>query len=184
MSQTRGLLAIGTATTMRHFLNLTNGLQAIADYQLTDYRFVRIQSTWCEQKRWNDILWTLSDDFLMALALGEMCVVYDYGANKQVPRAMWQGLEWVKFVLRRRWFNEDYVPFGRAAPGLFYFQQQYRRLSPRVKAKLDYYKKYAGHAIHVYAITASTDRDGQDFSVFLKTRKTQKKQAHLFSENP
>lgn len=86
----------------KHFINLTNGIQAIEDYKLSDYSFIRIQSTACEQKRFEEIVVTLSDDFLMSCAMGRNCIVYDYGANKTIPRAIWQGLEWVKFVLYKR----------------------------------------------------------------------------------
>lgn len=34
-----------------HFINLTNGIEAIEEHHLTDYRFIRIQSTACEQSR-------------------------------------------------------------------------------------------------------------------------------------
>ena len=76
-----------------HFINLSNGIKAITDYNLSDYRFIRLQSTTCEQKRWEEILLTISDDFLISLALGYHCIVYDYGANKNVPRDVWQGLK-------------------------------------------------------------------------------------------
>lgn len=52
-----------------NFINLSNGLLAIREYGLTDYRFLRIQSSHCEGKHWADILWTLSDDFLMHAAM-------------------------------------------------------------------------------------------------------------------
>jgi len=144
-----------------HFLNLTNGIQAIQDYGLEDVRFIRIQSTACEQKRWEDILMTLSDDFLMSAVLGHECVVYDYGANKDVPRAVWQGLEWVKYVLSRRWHGEIYRPVGRAKACQNYFAVQYSGLSSRAKSRLDYFARYLNGPLRISAITGATDKDGK-----------------------
>lgn len=148
--------------TARHFVNLTNGLQAIPEYGLTDYRFIRLQSTACEQKLWADILMQLSDDFLMAAALGHDCVVYDYGAGRAVPRAVWQGLEWVKFVLHRRWKGQTYMPQGRAALMHGYFGREYARLPDRVKARLDYFGKFSimSDPIRISAVTEATAHDG------------------------
>lgn len=148
---------------VRHFINLTNGIEAIADYGLDPHkvRFIRIQSTACEQKRWGDIIMQLSDDFLISAALGYHCVVYDYGANKGVPRAIWQGLEWIKYALWRRWYGQQYRPTGRAITMEPYFAERYRELSPRVKARLDYFKSYcASHLPQISAITESTTYDG------------------------
>ena len=39
------------------YINLTNGIEAIRKYNLSEYRFIRIPSTYCEQKLWNDILY-------------------------------------------------------------------------------------------------------------------------------
>lgn len=144
-----------------YYLNLTNGLQAIEDYQLNDYRVIRIPSTWCEQKLWNDILMTVSDDFLYNVARGHSCVVFDYGANKEVPRAIWQGLEWIKYVLFRRWYpSMTYFPEGRASQGLKYFQEQYRLLDTRVKQRLNYFKRYVNGMPNIKAVTGKAKCDG------------------------
>jgi len=143
-----------------NFINLTNGIQAIEDHRLTEYRFIRLQSTACEQKRWEEIILTISDDFLMCAALGYDCIVYDYGSNKNIPRAVWQGLEWLKYVLYCRWYSKEYSPKGRAKSSKTYFAEQYSKLSKKAKARLDYYKKFLAGPLSVSAITSSTDRDG------------------------
>jgi hypothetical protein len=137
-----------------NFVNLTNGLLAIDLYHLEDYRYVRIQSTWCEQKRWEDILWTLSDDFLMACAKGEICYVFDFSERRKSTRAVWQGLEWIKFVLYRRWYGETYMPEGRVKVAGKYFQEQYEKLSKKVLNRIDYYGKFcSGHNIFIHGVT-------------------------------
>lgn len=155
----------------RHFINLTNGIQAIEDYGLTDVRFVRIQSTACEQKRWEDILMHLSDDFMISAAFGHRCVVYDYGANKGVPRAVWQGLEWVKYALWRAWWGRPYRPIGRAITMEPYFDEQYRKLSPRAKARLTYFARYCRPGeprLHIASVTGPTTHDG-DYGYYAET---------------
>jgi hypothetical protein len=133
-----------------NFINLTNGLLAIDLYKLEDYRYIRIQSTWCEQKRWEDILWTLSDDFLMAAAKGDICYVFDFSEHRKCTRAVWQGLEWIKFVLNKRWYGTNYTLVGRAKCSGKYFQEQYDKLSKGVKNRIDYYQKFCGYEHHVF----------------------------------
>jgi hypothetical protein len=144
----------------KHYINLTNGIQAIQEHNLKDYNFIRIQSTHCEQKQWEKILVYLSDDFLMNLALGNECIVYDYGANKNIPRAVWQGLEWVKFVLYLRWYNIGYAPEGRAKNSGEYFMEQYNALSTIAKGRIDYYKKFLRGGINLQSKTGRTMFDG------------------------
>ena len=80
------------------FINLPSG---IAWFDSTtpppDYQFIRIQSTACERKRWSSIIEDLDYAFLMAVASGETCIVYDASARKAVSRAVYQGLPWFKF---------------------------------------------------------------------------------------
>jgi hypothetical protein len=143
-----------------HFINLTNGIQAIKDYNLKNYRFMRLQSTLCEQKRWDHITKGLSEDLLLNLALGNNCIIYDYGANRQVPRAIWQGVEWIKFILNKRWFNNDYVPEGRMRGGQGYFDEVYRNLSSTSMSKIKYFRKYLDTPdINLKFICSPTQKD-------------------------
>jgi hypothetical protein len=143
-----------------HYINLTNGIRAIEDYGLQDYRVIRLQSTWCEQKLFDEILFTISDDLLLNLAIGNKCIIYDYGANKEVPRAIWQGVEWLKFVLWKRWFDIDYEPKGRSVYSKKYFGTLYQELSRSVKAKLDYYKKFCiAEDLDLHCVSSSMKED-------------------------
>lgn len=122
------------------WINMTNGLQAIREYRLLDYHVMRVQSTHCEQKRWEDVLASVPDEFLFHMALGYRCYVFDYGAHRELSRAQWQGFEWVRYVLWRRWASRVITPVGRAKCMGPYFAQQYARLSRRAKSRLDYFK--------------------------------------------
>ena len=81
------------------YINLTNGIEGIEIYNITDYSFIRIQSSHLENKRYDLMINSLSDDLLMNLAIGNNCTIIDFGANKTVSRACWQGVEFIKFIL-------------------------------------------------------------------------------------
>jgi hypothetical protein len=158
------------------FINLTNGIQAIEDYNLKNLHFIRIQSTWCEQKEWERIILTISDDFLMYAALNVPCVVYDYGANKNIPRAIWQGLEWIKFVLTRVWYNTDYHIKSRGSKSMEnYFNVELKRLSAIAYNRIAYYRKYLTNPVtkqfNIQAVTNSTDKDNSKYHM-LTIRRT------------
>ena len=149
-----------------NYINLTNGIEAIPTLN-GDYRFIRIQSTMLEQKNWDRILQELDYDFLMNVALGNECVIYDFGTNKPVPRAVYQGVEFIKYVLHKRWYNTEYLTdINRSGKDTkirrdcnSYFESCYRDLEDRTKKKLDYFKPYLMGNINIKTVTASTSHD-------------------------
>ena len=143
-----------------HFVNLTNGLQAIKDYKLEDYRFMRLQSTACEQKKWMQIIDNLSEELLLHLAVGNNCIVYDYGADKRVPRSVWQGLEFIKFVLNKKWLGKEYQLEGRMKQAQKYFDIVYHNLPARSFSKIKYFGRYLNTKdINLSAVTSSSRKD-------------------------
>lgn len=48
----------------KRYVNLTNGIEAISQLNLSDYSFIRIQSTICEQKLWDRLIQDLDYDSL------------------------------------------------------------------------------------------------------------------------
>jgi len=150
------------STSSYNFINLTNGIEAITKYNLNlpDVRFLRIQSTACEQKHWEQIIRGLSPDFLLLAALGKQIVIYDFSNKRKIPRSLWQGLEWIKFVLYRKWFNKVYSPSGRAQGMKNYFNDQYSQLSQSTKAMLSYYKKFLVGDIKINFYSDYTTCDG------------------------
>lgn len=145
---------------VRHFVNLTNGIEAIPS--ITEpYAFVRIQSTACEQKRWDFVLQELDYTFLLALASGEICIIYDYGANKAVPRALYQGVEWIRYALYRRWLGVEITPFVRGHQVLRYFRECYEGLNTRTFAKIDYvYRFLSTNELRIELKADATAHDG------------------------
>lgn len=163
-----------------NYINLTNGIESISMLRFwnEDYRFIRIQSTICEQKNWDRLIQDLDYDFLMNVAVGNQCVIYDYGARKPIPRAMYQGVEFIKYVLHKRWLNEEYLSDCNRSNGEHirrdcnsYFESCYRNLDNKTKRKLDYFKPYVSGVIDIKAVTDATMHDGdKEFyrSVLLK----------------
>jgi len=149
-----------------NYINLTNGIESLPT--LPDgFRFIRIQSSTCERKLWNKLIQELDYDFLLNIAIGNECVIYDYGARKPVPRAVYQGIEFLKYVLYKRWLNEEYLTDCNRSKGNYirkdcnsYFESCYRNLDSRTKKKLDYFKPYVVGEINIKTVTDATIHDG------------------------
>ena len=156
-----------TLTIMKkHYINLTNGIEAINEYKLSDYSFIRIQSTACEQKLWDKIILDLDYDFLMNVAIGNECVVYDYGTNKPIPRAIYQGLQFVIFVLQKLWCGQaDDVYVSRRVNGTRhkvndYFENCFRSLSDQAIKKIKYFRPFFKGKVDIHFVTKATTHDG------------------------
>lgn len=155
------------------FLNLSNGVVYPGPFD----GLVRIQSTWCEQKLWSRIIEDLDYTFLIPLALGRRCVVVDVSARKAEPRAIYQGLPWIKFALETHdWFHNNpgdanrafliahpeaaYVKGMNVGP---YFMEQYLQLSDAAKVKLKYQQQFASYGVPIrlngLSINSSIDGD-------------------------
>lgn len=148
------------------YVNLTNGIEALPVLN-GEVHFIRIQSTYCEQKRWSQLILELDYDFLMNIALGHECVIYDFGARKPVPRALYQGVEFIKYALHMRWLRQLYQPqisrSGCKENGHKcekYFNQCYQDLSDRAKKKLDYFMPFVVGEINIVTKSDSTIHDG------------------------
>lgn len=147
------------------YINLTNGIEALLNLP-DDYHFIRIQSTICEQKNWDRLIQDLDYDFLMNVALGNEYYIYDYGARKPIPRAVYQGLEFLKYVLYRRWLSLEYKSNvvrrkdAKRNNCNDYFEKCYRNLKNRTLKKLDYFIPYVVGEINIISVTSSTIHDG------------------------
>lgn len=143
------------------YLNLTNGIELLENLNSLDFNFVRIQSTACEQKRWDFILQELDYNFLMHLALGESVIVVDYSAKKAQTRAVYQGLEFIKYTLNRYWLDKDYTPNVKGFNCQEYFKSVYDKLDKRTFKKLEYFKKFLKtNEIKLKGLCFKTEHDG------------------------
>jgi hypothetical protein len=154
-----------------HYINLTNGIEALRRHKdaIDSFRFMRLQSTACEQKRWSFILDTLPDDLYMNLVLGNRCIVYDYSplTSNRPPRALWQGLEFVRYVVTKEWFGCNLSsPFSDTRKMISYFKEQYNKLPRPTLRRIKYYKKFKlDHVdkINLLYVWGKTAHDG-DYS--------------------
>ncbi|KAK9817211.1 hypothetical protein WJX72_011116 [[Myrmecia] bisecta] len=131
-----------------HFINLTNGIEALpvfAELELP-YSFVRIQSTMCEQQRFEHLINEVDANLLMHLALGHCCLVWDYGSrNKKqgASRAQWYGIEFIRHVLNRVWWHnmtsEVYLRGYRVTP---VFDQHINAFHNSTRKRVKYFRQY------------------------------------------
>ena len=154
---------------VRYYINLTNGLEFLEKTEQCNCAFIRIQSTACEQKRWGEILMDLDYTFLMDLALGNECFVIDYSQKKDMPRSLYQGLEWIKYALGRVWFDRHYKPCVKGHNCIAYFDTEFEKIKKgKAIMKLKYFKKFIKCTeLKLHTITGRTKRDG-DYEYYSK----------------
>ena len=159
---------------MKHFINLTNGLEFIDE--LPDYNFIRIRSTTLERKDYYFLLMDLDHNFLMNLALGEECIVYDCGTRRNLSKTIYKGIPLIKYILERFWLDVDNVPYILSRDGSFkrnshdYFSKIYADLfihnrdnnKLKLKRKLNYFRKFLkiNEQVNLSGVSISTNNDG------------------------
>ena len=142
-------LALPGARRCGHFVNLTNGLEAVPwlEARRLPYTFTRLQSTQCERANADGLLRELDTHLLLQLALGNTCLLYDFGSRSAsgVPRSVWYGLELVKFALSYLWFDEKPACYlhGHLASEDFERRLLYD-VAKSTKKRLRYFRKYLG----------------------------------------
>lgn len=158
-----------------NYLNLTNGIGFSASVE--NPKFIRIQSTTIEQKDWLKLLLELDYDFLMNLALGRKCIVYDMGTNRNLSKTISFGIPLIRFIINKFWFGETEQPFRLSKCGerkiydieicfnkiydqLFTFDQKTAD-KKKLKLKLGYFKPYLFCSqINLEGRSISTSNDG------------------------
>lgn len=148
---------------IKNFLNLSNGIEALEAQALFDYSFIRIQSTLCEQKRWDQIIADLDYNFLLNLAIGNHCYVWDYSQNRKDSRALWQGIPFVLFVLNKIWLDKEIQSKVRNECNVTdYFREQYQKLNKKTINKIKYFKKFLNtEKIYLTTMGFQTKNDGK-----------------------
>ena len=141
---------------MKTFLNLTNGLLYDGPFD----GFIRIQSCACEGKHWDRVIEDIDHNFLMLLALGYPIQIVDYSARKQVPRSLYQGLEWIWFVCQMSWKLPIDKVEVRGVNCYNYFLDCWMDLEKKHRKKLRYYRKFLNNPKKPIIISGQTDKDG------------------------
>lgn len=150
----------GTAAPVRHYCNLSNGLEAMALLEeagvpASQLRFMRVQSSHCEAQDFNGILSGLDHDLLLHLALGFECRVYDFGSRgnvwvgddggeeqRHVPRAIWWGMEWASWALGRLWKLPERPALLRGVCVDRLFKEKLDAMPKPLAKRLRYYRNY------------------------------------------
>jgi hypothetical protein len=135
--------------------------------------YFRLQSTHCEMRNYEGILENLDYNLLMHLALGYICVVFDFGCRgsavdderEGIPRAYWWGTEWIRFVLDHFWNlegAEDPTRMVRGYNAKSTFEEKVKHLPKDIKRRIKYFRPYVQtKRIHLYPVYSKTDKDGE-----------------------
>jgi hypothetical protein len=127
----------------------------------------------------------LDYNFLLPLVVGEKTVVYDATHRNSVgasPRAIFQGLPWIRYVLNTRVRNlSDSQESVRGHDCTTYFATQNRNLSQAARSKLSYVRKFGEgqrDPVQLEGFSLFTDRDGH-YDYFVKLYQDHLNHAHI-----
>lgn len=163
----------------RHYLNLSNGLEAAPTVLASGepWALLYLRSTTLERRDWPRLfLEELSDDLLWHLATGTVCVLHDRGTRRPLSKTVYHGVPLIRYVLARHWYGHDPASVPRQGPrgGTVTdvgaeFRAVYgaavagrNRDANRVRKRLNYYQRFASPAGVVWFSGASvaTEHDG------------------------
>lgn len=160
-----------------HWINLTNGLEMLPCFMLasapSNVRFTRIQSSHCESSSYEKLLSCLDNDFLLSLAVGRPCYVYDLASRNKlrgVSRALFLGLQFIRWALTYLWFGMENVPTRVLVRGknVVPFWRDIvlpYRISKDTKKRIRYFMPYAyemnNRSVHLHGVYGKpTEIDG------------------------
>ncbi|CAM9862573.1 unnamed protein product, partial [Chrysoparadoxa australica] len=103
----------------------------------------------------------------MHLAMGNVCFVYDFGKGQSttgVARAVWWGLEWVRYVLNRVWQLEHQGKgYKKGMNVAYYYVNSSSSRHSTAQRLLSYARRYIPSDIKrlkLYGVCSATDKDG------------------------
>lgn len=149
------------------FVNLTNGFDCPHFPSLTAYGFTRIQSTHCEQKRWDLVIYGAGPQLLSLLALGAETHIHDQSEKERETRACWQGLPLIRRACEMTWRLPitPLPPRHRGGIALDrYLTEQVRLLPDSVLAFVRYYRRFNPTGVKLYSCynSVKTTADAND----------------------
>ena len=174
-------------SSVRYFINLTNGIEAIPLLQergiaMDQIHFFRLQSTHCESRNYHAIIENIDNNLLLSLALGYVVILLDFGCRGSkvsdhrdgIPRSYWWGIEWISFVLNDIWDLETrgQIPMVRGCNVQKAFADELKGLPKDLRRKIKYFRPYLRSSrIHLYPVYAKTTNDGDKafYAQLLKT---------------
>lgn len=148
----------------RIFYNLTNGLETLEYFseQAFTIQTIRIASTDLEQHNFNRVISDLDYNFLFALATGQRILIMDASSNKNISRALFQGVPFIEFVLNKEWFDKTEKTFVRNMNVTKYFEEEYNKLTDESLRKIRYFKKLVTcTSLQIYVYCGKSILDGK-----------------------
>lgn len=139
----------------RHFVNLTNGLEAASALTelvgLDVVRVTRLQSSHCEAGAYDKLLNSLGPELLWSLATGYECLIYDFGSRdsaRGVPRALFLGLQFIGWALQYLWYGSENAPLvvpvrGKNVVPFWRDEVMPYKITRRTKKACRYYAPFA-----------------------------------------
>jgi len=132
-----------------NYINLSAGLLQSKYVGL----YCHIQSSHIESKQWDRLLYTLPDDMLYRLAVGEEINIIDCSSNSKGK--VIKSIPIIVHFLKRYWDNRlDFIGLDRK-----YIQRLYKSLSKQTRRKLKYYRKYYKGKINLKGINIRVDKE-------------------------
>jgi hypothetical protein len=151
---------------LKVYHNLSTGLEFINNSN-REINIIRIQSTLLEQSHYDNIIKELDYKFLLDLAVGNEVLIID-GSVSIVSRAIWQGVPWITYVLRRMWLKEFPQDITVKNYNMTkYFSERFKELSKDSKNKIRYTRKYLNTTkINLITQPLLCELDGKDKGVY------------------
>lgn len=159
----------------KHFVNLTNGIEKIPSLEPKEINFLRIQSTTLERKDYYKLFSELDNNFLMYLALGNECIVYDFGTNRPLSKTIYLGLPIIRYCLDKYWTGyeadkvmvgkkfqcniKDYVEKEIYQKYFMYHNEKTLQAKINLTQKFTYFRKFVKGKINLVGKSESTSHD-------------------------
>ena len=170
------------SATTRHYVNLSCGAEALEALAAQGVdrdalRFVRVQSSHCENRDYGGVLASLDADLLLHLALGCRCRVYDFGSRRKrwpgegldlcVPSAIWWGLEVARYALSKLWgLASPPPPLLHGHDSTREVDHAIARLPAPLSRRLKYYRRWvATPTLRLEGCFAPSALDGIDAAI-------------------
>lgn len=160
---------------VKHFINLTNGIEQIPYIPINKINFIRIQSTTIERKNYYKLFSDLDHNLLMWLVLGAKCKIYDFGTNREISKTIYLGLPIIEYCLNKFWLGYEaktvmvgkkftidckkYVEKEIYQKYFIYHCEKTLQAKINLSVKFSYYKKFINNRIKLIGISKSTSHD-------------------------
>ena len=179
---TSARVGVAASATTRHYVNLSCGaeaLETLAAQGISDdaLRFVRVQSSHCENRDYGGVLASLDADLLLHLALGCRCRVYDFGSRRKLagrgPRSLRAIshlvglLEVARYALSKLWgLASPPPPLLHGHDSTREVDHAIARLPAPLSRRLKYYRRWvATPVLRLEGCFAPSALDGNDAAI-------------------